>query len=305
MTGVLIALLSGVGFGLFQVLNRRTLQTMDVSLSTFLLMVTSTAVLAVLAVLTQDLERLRSVPWTALANFMVAGFVHFFVGWTLLNASQKRVGASRTSLMIGTVPLFGTVGAAVALRELPGVAVLIGILVVVAGLVSLSVDPAAAGEDQREGERDAWAPEAGWRGLTMGLGAALCWASSPIFVRAGLRDLPVPLLGLLIGLIPSLAAYSAVLVVGRRPVRGAVARDTLALKAVAGGLVGLSQWARWEALHLAPVGVVLSLTQIMAVTVVMAVSPFLLGRHLERVTSRVWIGAAAILGGTLLIIWYR
>lgn len=304
MTGALIALLSGIGFGLFQTVNRRTLQDMEVYLSTFLLMVISTIVLAVVALLTEDLRLIPKTPWPALLIFMVAAFIHFFVGWTLLNASQKQVGASRTTLVIGTVPLFGTVGAALALREVPSTRVLIGILMVVAGVYFLSGEPVATGDDQRGRQPEAWNSTPGWHGLMAGLGAALCWSLSPILIRQGLRDLPSPLLGLLVGLVPCVAAYG--LMLGRqRGAFGPISGETLALKVMAGVLVGLSQWARWEALHLAPIGVVLSLTQITAVLVVIVFSPMLVGRHLERVTSRVWIGALVILSGTLMLIWYQ
>lgn len=305
MTGALIALLSGVGFGLFQVVNRRTLQIMEVYLSTFLLMVVSTVVLAVIALLTEDLRLLLETPRPALLSFMVAAFIHFFVGWTLLNASQKRVGAARTTLMIGTVPLFGTVGAALVLREVPSPPTLIGILTVVFGVYFLSAEPAAGGEDRYGGNPADWAPAPGWRGLMFGLGAALCWALSPIFIRQGLRDLPSPLLGILIGLVPCVAAYGLGMLVRRSRTSGLISRETLALKIVAGALVGLSQWGRWEAINLAPVGVVLSLNQITAVLVVIVLSPIVAGRHLERVTFRVVVGALVILGGTLMLIWYQ
>jgi len=78
----------------------------------------------------------------------------------------------------------------------------------------------------------------------------------------------------------------------------------MVFKVIAGSLVGLSQWGRWIALGLAPVGVVLAITQV-STPVAILVSPVLVGRHLERVTGRVWAGAAVIVGGSLLLIVSR
>lgn len=304
MSGVLIALLSGIGFGLFQTINRRTLQVMEVYLSTFILMVVSTIVLAAIAVLIEDLRLLRVAPWRALLTFGVAGFIHFFAGWTLLNASQKRVGASRTTLLIGTIPLFGTIIAAAALREVPSAPAMLGILLVVFGVYFLSVEPpgTAGGRSGRNSEE--WTPVMGWRGLIFGLGAALCWSVSPIFIRQGLRDLPSPLLGILVGLMPCVVAYGVLMLVRRRRISGVISRGVLGLKIAAGALIGLSLWGLWEALDRAPVGVVLGIMQV-TVLVVIALSPFVVGRHLERVTSRVWGGSLVIVSGTLLLIWSR
>ena len=40
--------------------------------------------------------------------FGLAGFIHFFVGWTLLSISQKRIGAARTSAIMGVTPFFAS-----------------------------------------------------------------------------------------------------------------------------------------------------------------------------------------------------
>jgi drug/metabolite transporter (DMT)-like permease len=304
MSGTLIALLSGVGFGLFQTVNRRTVQAMEVYLSTFLLLLVSTLVLSAVAVLTEDVGLLLRTPWPALANFAVAAFIHFFVGWTLLNASQKRIGAARTTLLLATVPLFATVIAAVALREIPSLPAMAGVALVVLGVYVLSAEKSPTSSSTSEGDPNHRGPAAGWPGLLFGLGAALCWSVSPVFIRHGLRHLPSPLLGLTFGLVPCVIVYGAGLFLRRGSPAPRTGAGTLALKVVAGTLVGVSQWGRWIALKLAPVGVVLALTQT-SVPVVVVLSPLVVGRHVERVTARVWFGALVIVSGALLLIRYQ
>jgi len=71
-------------------------------------------------------------------------------------------------------------------------------------------------------------------------------------------------------------------------------------KVLAGLLVGLSTWARWIALDLAPVAIVLAITMI-STPVVILISPYVVGKHLERVTATLWGGAGLIIGGALML----
>ncbi len=295
MSGAAWAVAAGLGFGLFQTLNRVAVRGMDVFVATFLQLAVSAAVLAGAALATEDLSRLWQAPASALANFALAGLVHFFVGWTLLNASQKRIGAARTSPLIGTTPLFGTLFAALALREVPHAVALTGIAATVVGVSLISSD---------ESRDAAAAPGAGrrWRGALFGLGAAVLWAISPIFIRRGLAELPSPLLGVTAGMTMSAAAYGLALLLRRAWRAGPpVPRGALVTKIAAGVLVGFSVWARWIAVALAPIGVVLAISQL-SVPVVIFLSPRLAGRHLEQVTARIWLGAACTVGGSLLLV---
>lgn len=148
------------------------------------------------------------------------------------------------------------------------------------------------------------AVKTGWRPSLFGLGTALCFAISPIFIRNGLKGLPSPLLGVTIGMVTCVIAYGlTLLLLHGRPRGTPVPLNVLLLQFAAGGLVGLSTWARWIALDLAPVAVVLALGRI-NVPVVILLSPLLIGRKLERVTARVWVGAALIVSGSLLLIFY-
>ncbi len=106
--------------------------------------------------------------------------------------------------------------------------------------------------------------------------------------------------------VPVASARAALLETGWRGAPDAwLGADALQFKVLAGILVGLSTWARWIALSLAPVGVVLALTQVSVPVVVLLLAPLIVGWHLERVTARVWLGASTIIGGSLLLVWAR
>jgi DME family drug/metabolite transporter len=295
MTGAMWAVVAGVGFGLFQSVNRRALLGMDVYQSTFLQLAISATVLILISLLTQDVGLLLRAPPSAWVNFSLAGLFHFFIGWTFLNASHKRIGASRTSPLIATNPLFAAFIAAATLREFPGPLAWVGILLIIGGVYVIS-----RGRQQPGGSAQA-APAMRWQDIMFGLAAALCWAISPIFTRKGLEVLPSPLLGVSVGLAVSGIAYGALLLAqGRMSSFAQIPADAMLYKLAAGILGGFSTWNRWIALDLAPVAIVLALV-LCSVPVVMFVSPLVAGRQLERVTPRVWSGAALVVGGVLFL----
>ena len=327
MTGAVWAALSGIGFGLFQSINRRTLEQMDVYRSTFLLLVISTGVLILITAVVEDLSIIADASAWALFNFALAGLIHFYVGWTLLNASQKRIGAAKTSPLISTNPLFGTVIAAFTVQQLPGVLTIIGLFVMMAGVYVV------AAEQQREAPRDVVEPavvppveggassgsRSGGRGglvgairsrgdlLTgsaFGLGTALAWAISPIPIVEGLKGLPSPLVGVSVSMVAAVAAYTISLVVRRQAGIGGKpqwGRGAWGWKAMAGVVVALATWFRWQALDHTSIAVVLALS-LLAVPTVMVLAPIVSGRHLERVTPGLWLGAAVVVSGGLMLI---
>jgi len=292
VTGPLLAAAAGVGFGAFQTLNRRAVGGMnDAYLATFLQLLVALLVLLVASAATEGLGPLRGAPAAALLWFAAAGLVHFFVGWTLLNMSQMRIGAARTSPLLSTNPVWGAAFAAVWLGEVPSVAAWCAVALIVAGALIVALE--------RVGD-SGWG--IGWGSALPGLATALAWSISPIFIKKGLDGLDSPLLGLTLGMAVALVAYAAVLPL--RPQAGgglAGSREALAFKLAAGLLVGLSVWARWESLDSAGIAIVLALG-LLSVPVVLFCSPLLMGRHVERVTTAVWTGAALVVGGALLLI---
>lgn len=315
MTGALWAAAAGVGFGLFQSVNRLAIADMDVYRSTFLQLVTSAAILLTGLAVRGDLSELGAMPMRALVNFAAAGLVHFFLGWTLLNMSQKRLGAARTSPLIATTPLFGTLIAAVTLGEVPGGVSIAGIVTIVGGasLVGMghSRRPAgvvtAAGSAAVETMPDRLEPPGlAWTASLAGLGAAMAWAISPIFIRRGLREIDAPLAGVTVSMIAAVVAYGLALLL-RRPRRAGASspsRRAVASKLIAGALVGLATWTRWYALSLLPVAEVLGLA-LLSVPTVMVLAPLLAGRDVERVTVPVLGGAALVIAGALVLITQR
>ena len=98
-------------------------------------------------------------------------------------------------------------------------------------------------------------------------------------------------------------AYGVVLFVQREKWRSVTVSPTMwGWQVVAAFFVAVSTWARWIAIDLAEVAPVLAIGRI-SVPVVLIMSPFLLDKKHERITRRVWLGAAFIVAGSMLLIF--
>jgi drug/metabolite transporter (DMT)-like permease len=289
VSGALLAASAGVGFGFFQSLNARPVPGFeDPYLATLIQVGIATVALTLAAAVTGELSGIGHAPASSLGEFAVAGCLHFLAGWSLLNLSQRRIGAARTSPLLTTVPVFGVAIAAVTLGELPGLVALVAIALMTLGAYVVAM---------RGGQKTPRASDA-----APGLACALCWALSPVFTRRGLEGFDSPLAGLVVGLVVSMTLYVPLYVALRGGARPRF--DTgggLALKSFVGLLVGLATWTRWEAIERTPVGVVLALS-LLSVPVVLLLAPVIAGRHLEHVTAGLWAGASLVVGGALILV---
>jgi drug/metabolite transporter (DMT)-like permease len=295
VTGPALAAAAGLGFGVFQTLNRRAVGGMnDAYLATFLQLVVALGVLVAASVATEDLGLLGEATTASLVWFSAAGLVHFFVGWTLLNMSQMRIGAARTSPLLSTNPVFGAAIAAVWLAEFPRALQWGGIALVLAGAFVVSLERVA---------ETGWGVD--WRDTAPGLATALAWSISPLFIKEGLDGLSSPLLGLTLGMLVAVVFYAVALPLRPRAQGAAIGSwQALAFKLLAGVMVGLSVWARWVSLDYTAVAVVLALG-LLSVPVVLALSPVLMGRHVERVNLQIWTGGLLVVAGGLVLVLAR
>jgi len=289
VTGVLWATASGIGFGVFQSLNRRAIRGIeDPSVSTFIQLAVATAVLVVASLLSEDPAELADASGDAIVLFALAGIIHFVLGWLLLNLSQARIGASRTAPLITLTPLFGVVLAMVTLGELPSVAALAAIAPIMIGAWLL----ASRGSGRVAIERDS----------IFAFGTAFMWALSAVLTVEALKGLHSPLLGVTLGLLAATAALGgALLARGSLGAVRSIARNTLALKLSAAVLVAFATWFRLLALDETDVAIVLA-TNLVAVPITLVLAPLIVGRHLEQADARVWLGGLLVAAGVLALI---
>jgi drug/metabolite transporter (DMT)-like permease len=289
VSGVLWATASGIGFGLFQSLNRRAIRGIeDPYVSTFLQLAVATAVLVVASLVSEDLGQLADADGGSVAIFAIAGVIHFVLGWLLLNVSQMRIGASRTAPLITLTPLFGIVLAAMTLGELPSVAALAAIAPIIVGAWVL----ASRGSGSVAIERDS----------IFAFGTAFMWSLSAVLTVEALEGLDSPLLGVTLGLLAATITLGGALVArGSLGAIRSIAHNTLALKLFAAVLVAFATWFRLLALDETDVAVVLA-TNLVGVPITLVLAPIMVGRHLEQADARVWLGGLLVVCGVLALI---
>lgn len=293
MAGVIPAVVAALAFAVFQIVNRRALQTVDVYRGTATILGVGAAALLLVATVTGGIAHLPAAPVSALLFCAAAGFVHFFCGWTFLGWSQVRLGVARAGILIGTVPLFGALIAAVALGETLSPADVAGLVLVVVGIAVVSARRGVA----------AGPPTDARLGVAAGLATALCWSSSPVLIRQGLEGLPSPTTGAAIGLLSSALVYTlAVVVAGRRTRRPPIDGAVWKLLVVTGLAASLAIWAQWTAYDLTAVATVLALLQLTPITVVLLAGRFGGDQLDRRARQRVLIGTVLTVGGSLLLV---
>ena len=293
MNGVIFSILSGVGFGIFQTLNRRAARQANAYLSTFVLLLVSAVTLIVISLISEDLTQLRDISPLAIAYFTLAACIHFVVGWTLFSISQKKVGAARTGVLLGTVPLWGTLIGATLFGEFLSAAVLFSILLMIVGTYVVSADKTKLASAEIE---------TGLRASLYGLGTAVCFAGSSIFIRYGLELLASPLLGVTIGMTVATILYAILLRTQMSTIGDSIdlSDRNLQLQLVAGVLVAVSTWWRWLAFDLTPIAVVIALSRL-SIPTVLILSPIIIGQKFENVNRQVWLGAGVIVIGAMIL----
>jgi len=138
MSGILFAIVAAIGFGIFQFMNRKAGSDFPPILATFILIGVSTLILIFAALVSSDISLLWASPFRAVIYFAIAGFIHFFAGWTLVTISQNQIGAARTSAVLGAMPFFGLLIDLVLFQESFAWQSYLGLVLIVGGVLIIS-----------------------------------------------------------------------------------------------------------------------------------------------------------------------
>jgi drug/metabolite transporter (DMT)-like permease len=231
-------------------------------------------------------------PWV-LALFVATGLVSTALARLLTFAGIERLGSSVNSAGINTRPVWASVLAVVVLGETVTVQMGIGIVVTVAGLVALAFSD---GGDL-----------SGWNryDLAIPLGAALTYGVGNVARRYAFTASSVtPLEGVALNETAGIAGILGYLLVRTRSLDDlyeALVAPPRAYAFFAGSAVlnALALFVLFEALSRGPVVVVDPLSAPTSLFSI-ALTAVLL-RDVERVTRRVLVGAAFVIGGVVLI----
>jgi drug/metabolite transporter (DMT)-like permease len=224
---------------------------------------------------------------TSVWPFLLAGMLGPGVSQYLFTFAVREAGAARTSVVIGTAPLFSIVIAVVLLGEPLETALVVGAVLIVAGgslLVSERGRPAHVRA----------------RGLALALAATIIFAARDNLVRWLSIDTGVsPGVAALATLTAGALVMTMFVMIARAPLR---AHDARAF-APAGVVFGLSYVCLFEAYYRGLVTIVSPLVATESLWGVL-LAALVLGRS-ERVGTRLVAGAVFVVAGGVLIGIYR
>lgn len=136
--GVVWAMVMAAAFGLNQVVARKGLLGLSVSVSTLVQLWLAAAFLVAAALLTGQAPVILAGDPMVLLIFAFTGFIHFFAGLSFVNRSLHEVGAARTGALIATTPIFAALFGFVFLGEALTLPFLVGMALVMVGVYVVS-----------------------------------------------------------------------------------------------------------------------------------------------------------------------
>ena len=271
MTAVLLALAAAASFGAMTVAIRVALSGGgSASRASAATLVTSFAVTLTASFIRHD--------YASAWRFFLAGFLAPGLSQIFFTRSVKEVGASRTSVTVGTAPLFALIIAFTFLDEPVEAQLVVGAVAIVAGGIGL-----VAERDRPQHLRSL--------GIVFALGAAVLFAIRDNIVRSlHAHGSPETV---------AAATMLAGMLVGVASARALPSREEVRALAPAGLLFGFSYICSFEAYFHGRVSVVSPLIATESLWGV-GLSALLLGRS-EAVGWRVVLGAVAIVAGSIAI----
>jgi len=287
--GILLAILASMGYASSRVLAAVGLKEIK-PLTIALISGASSLVMALVLTLVFEFEELFSVSLAAIGWFALLGINNYVFARSLTFAGIKHIGASRSTPIYATFPLFTMVFARAFLKESITPTLWLGALLIVAGLVILLSEG-----EQRQ-------PVSGGgkyaAGIIFSLASAAVYGIGTVITKWGVTHLASPLVGATL----SLTAGTLVLflVAGKDFVVSTKAyRREAAFSAFAGLAAAIGLISMYVALSIAPAVIVTPLSGTSPLFTVLGTHLFL--RKFEKVTNRVVLSVVMVVVGGILV----
>lgn len=322
--GIILALVSAVGFASTYVLIRKGVRPTDPDSGLMITMTVNVAILALASAVLWLISPQPELHPMALGWFIAAGLLGPLVGRTALFVAIRLIGSSRAAAIKNNAPVVVVVTAVAFLGEELSPLALAGVLLVIGGLLLLAYEAFTKGAPQSQPEYDepiGWAltpdgepgPATGIAsvrqrfgspaitGIALGIVAAVGFGLSQVARKVGLDITPNAVLGAAIGASAGLASYTAVMVLQGK------LRDILAanfgtfrpLLWMAGVTSAIGILSFYVAVTIAPVSHVSVVAA--SETILTLIFGAMFVRRVEAITRQVALPALAVFGGTTLI----
>jgi uncharacterized membrane protein len=275
-----LSLLTAFCYGLNAVLIRKGMKNSNPLTGTFV-----AALVQVLIMLGLTILFPSTLSWTGIAFFVAAGILAGTLGRLTNYMSIERLGVPISASVIGSSPLFSMIFAVLLIGEEVTMAVLIGTVLVVVGIVFTRIR-----KDEGNITKSSF--------ILPLLAAAFYGASSPVR-KIGLNILPEPVLGSLVGAAASFVFFSAYFATGRGRNTLKLHKDSIGYFAVSGIIVSIGWISMFTAQMAGSVSVVSTL--IATNPLFSLVLSLILLRGSEEIHWRTVVGCIIIVVGVSII----
>jgi drug/metabolite transporter (DMT)-like permease len=284
-----LALFSALGFATADTATRFGMRTSTPLTATLTLAAVTLLLFGPIALASLDAEEVQV---RGVLVFLAAGMASPGLASTFFYLSYRRIGLSRSSILVSSAPLFTVIVAVAALGERPSSLVYLGTIFIVAGVMLLAAEQGSAPRAERRGARL-------WRDFIFAALATFAFAVSAVLRKVGVGVLPTLSVALCVSAVGCLTAVALLTPFFAPGDRIRFTRQSIGYLLAAGLCASLGHLAFFAGLKKGALSVVAPLSNTTPLFV-LAFSWFLL-REAEGLTLRVLLGAILICGGAAMV----
>ena len=222
--------------------------------------------------------------------YLAAGITGPFLGRLLLFVGIEKVGTAIAATLYEDKLFFAVITAMIVLGEALSFPVLLGLLLMTAGTVIVSLEKSGGQIERKWSKKD----------LVFPLTAGACYGVSHALRKLGLNITPSPVVGVMVQNIGAIA-FVPILVLTRMNRENILSNNKNAwlLFGLVGILQVLAQWCLFKALEIGQVVVVSPLSSLSTFFVLILSALFLHG--MEKITWKIVLGAVFVVSATLIL----
>jgi len=305
MLGVILGLGSALAFGASAITTRRgVLRARSNYIATISIFIGPPFFL-IAATLKGDIYQIHQWPWQAYVFLALSGVTHFALGRTWAYRSVQLIGSTRSYLVNNLTPIVSITLAMIVFKETIKPLMFLGILFSLLGpLLTLVKEKTVARGAQlmansRGKELDRHTL---FVGMFYGMGAAIFWGSSAIFVKLGLESGGSPVAGSLIAYVAASIFTTPSLLLNRENKREIIETDrkSFQIAFINGLATNIAHLLRYLALGYGSVIMVTLLMRTNNLWVLLF--SYIFNREYESFSRWVLLGNILLIAGTVLVI---
>ena len=302
MLGVILGLGCAVAFGANAIVTRRGVLRASSNYIATISIFIGPLFFLLAACVKGDICQIGHWPWRAYVFLALSGVIHFGLGRTWAYRSIQLIGSTRSYIVITLNPAVSIVLAMVVLKESINPLMILGILFSLSGPLLTMVKEKTVSRDVQSKAKSPGKEldrQTLYLGMLYGMGAAIFWGSSAIFIKLGLESGGSPVAGSLIAYLAASIFISPSLF-NRENKREILKADkkSFQIGVVSGLTINIAQLLRYLAFGYGSVIIVTLLIRTSNLWVLLF--SFIFNREYESFSRWVLLGNALLIGGIVL-----